>query len=125
MPQIIIQKGSTLSGLAKQYGTSVADFMNANKGNPAVKSANLIIAGGSLNIPEKVAAPARGPAIESPLGSLETDAIQNQGARAVGDLGNLRLALREALNEAARKRIENNYKQVAPLAVGVPGTIGS
>mgnify|MGYP001602201622 CR=1 FL=1 len=44
---------------------------------------------------------------------------------AVGDLGNLRIALREALNEAGRRRIENSFKMIAPFATGTPGTIGS
>mgnify|MGYP001617740606 CR=1 FL=1 len=43
-----------------------------------------------------------------------------------GELGNLRIALRDALNEAARKRVENNFNAVAPLTSGnVPGTIGA
>lgn len=48
------------------------------------------------------------------------------GTEQAGDLGNLRIALREALNEAARKRVENNFKLLAPLGSGAaPGTIGS
>lgn len=125
MPQITIQKGDTLSALAAKHGTSVAELVNANKGNAAVKSADLIIAGGSLNIPEKVSTPAAGPSAEGGSGSLSVAPVQDQGAKAVGDLGNLRTALRSALNEAARKRIENQYRQIAPLSEGVPGTIGS
>lgn len=41
------------------------------------------------------------------------------------DLGNLKQALRSALNEAASKRVANNYSLVAPIAGGVPGSIGS
>ena len=125
MPQITIQRGDTLSALAAKHGTSVAELVNANKGNAAVKSADLIIAGGSLNIPEKVAAPAAGPSAEGGSGSLSVAPVQDQGAKAVGDLGNLRTALRSALNEAARKRVENQFRQVAPLSEGVPGTIGA
>lgn len=128
MPTLTIKSGDSLSKIAAANGTSVEALMSANKGNPAVKSANLIIAGGSLNLPEKVAVPPEGPAAGTgvPAGGLDAaSAVQGAGAKSVGDLGNLRIALRSALNEAARKRIENSYKQVAPLSTGVPGTIGS
>lgn len=43
-----------------------------------------------------------------------------------GELGNLRLALREALNEAGRRRVEGNFKALGGLASGAPpGTVGS
>lgn len=45
---ITIPKGATLSGLAKQYNTSVNDLLKAN---PNIKNPNLIIAGASLNLP--------------------------------------------------------------------------
>lgn len=54
---IVIPKGSTLTGLAKQYKTTVADLMKAN---PQIKNANLIYAGQNLNLPS-VAAPAPAP----------------------------------------------------------------
>jgi len=41
------------------------------------------------------------------------------------NLGNLKASLRDALNEAARARVESNYKQVAPLSKNIPGTMGS
>lgn len=44
---------------------------------------------------------------------------------AQGDLGNLKIALRTALNEAGKARVARNYEQVAGAAGGVPGTIGS
>ena len=48
MEKITIQKGDTLSALAKKYGTTVSALMAAN---PNIKDPNLIIAGASLNIP--------------------------------------------------------------------------
>ena len=127
MPTLIIKSGDTLSKIAAANGTSVDALVAANKGNAAVKSANLIIAGGTINLPDKVAVPAAGPAegAQLPPGGIAPPPVGDQGAKSVGDLGNLRMALREALNEAARKRVENNYKQVAPLSAGLPGTIGS
>jgi len=127
MPTITIKRGDTLSRIAQQYGTTVAELVNSNRGNAAVKSADLIIAGGQLNIPERVAAPAGGPAPSSqvPTGGLApASPVADQGSANLGDLANLRIALREALNEAARARVESNFKQVAPFATGVPGTIG-
>ena len=56
---------------------------------------------------------------ETPTGDISAQEFP------AGDLGNLRIALRSALNEAARKRVESNFKQVAPLSTGVPGTIGA
>lgn len=44
---------------------------------------------------------------------------------AQGDLGNLKIALRSALNEAAKNRVANNYTAVAGDLGGVPGTMGS
>ena len=43
-----------------------------------------------------------------------------------GEMGNLRMALREALNEASRKRVEKNFKALGGIASNAPpGTIGS
>lgn len=62
--KVTINKGDTLSGLAARYGVTVQDFINANKGNAAAlpdpSNPNLILAGGSLNIPSTPAAPATG-----------------------------------------------------------------
>lgn len=46
--QIKIQKGQTLGGIAKQYGTTVDNLMSLN---PNLTNPNLIIAGNTLNIP--------------------------------------------------------------------------
>ena len=43
-----IQRGETLSGIAKQYGTDVNTLLKAN---PQIKNPNLIYAGSTLNIP--------------------------------------------------------------------------
>lgn len=54
--QYNIQQGNTLSGIASQYGTTVNALLNANQGNPGaipnISNPNLILAGGSLNIPD-------------------------------------------------------------------------
>lgn len=47
-----IQKGDTLSALAKTYGTDVATLM---KLNPSITNPNLIQAGATLNVPGKIA----------------------------------------------------------------------
>lgn len=50
MPQILIKRGDTLSGLAKQYGTTISELMRLN---PSIRDPNLIYAGASLTVPEK------------------------------------------------------------------------
>lgn len=123
-----IKQGDTLGSLAAKHGTTVDALLAANKGNAAVKSANLIMAGGNINLPDAVGAPAAGPAAGTgvPAGGLDPNAAaQGAGAQAVGDLGNLRMAMRAALNEAGKNRVANNYQQVAGVTGGVPGTIGS
>jgi len=47
--QITIPSGSTLGGLAKQYGTTTNDLMSLN---PDIKDPNKISAGANLNLPE-------------------------------------------------------------------------
>ncbi len=49
MATITIQKGQTLSGIAKQQGTTIDALLKAN---PTIKNPNLIYAGSSLNLPE-------------------------------------------------------------------------
>ena len=67
MPTIIIPKGATLSGIAKQYGTTVEELMRLN---PQIKDPNLIYAGASLVVPEpkqpKIEQPTTQPAISTP-----------------------------------------------------------
>jgi LysM repeat protein len=58
MAQITIQKGQTLSGIAKQHGTTVQDLL---KVNPSIKNPNLIYAGSSLNLPGTPASPVVAP----------------------------------------------------------------
>jgi LysM repeat protein len=58
MAQITIQKGQTLSGIAKQQGTTVDAIMKAN---PTIKNANLIYAGSSLNLPGSPTSPVVAP----------------------------------------------------------------
>jgi RNAse (barnase) inhibitor barstar len=47
------------------------------------------------------------------------------GVSKVSDLGNLRIALRDALNEAGRERQVSRLQQTFPLAEGVPGSLKS
>jgi len=50
MPRTIsIPSGTTLSGLAKQYGTTTNELMSLN---PTIKDPNKIFAGATLNLPE-------------------------------------------------------------------------
>ena len=58
-------------------------------------------------------------------GTADAGGITPTGTDVGGNLANLRIALRTALNEAGRNRVARNYQQVAPLSQGVPGTIGS
>jgi len=114
MATITIPKGSNLSQLAKQYGTTVPALVTAN---PSIKNPNLIQAGASLTIPDGTAP---GASQEKPAGDISGTAPSPYSG-----LDNLKMSLRSALNEAASKRVANNYEQLAPLAGGVPGTIGS
>lgn len=70
MAQITIQKGQTLSGIAKQHGTTVQDLL---KVNPSIKNPNLIYAGSSLTLPGTPASPVVAPgASGSPQGAPVT-----------------------------------------------------
>src|SRR3990167_274412 len=100
MPTLNIKSGDTLSKIAADNGTTVDAILSANQGNPSVKSANLIIAGGSLNLPG-VEAPA-GPTASGALPGGDAPMATGTATKGMGDLGNLRMALREALNEASR-----------------------
>ena len=63
MATITIQKGQTLSGIAKQNGTTVDEIMKAN---PSIKNANLIYAGSSLSLPGSPASPVVAPKASVP-----------------------------------------------------------
>jgi LysM repeat protein len=63
MATYTIKSGDTLSAIAKANNTDVASLMAANKGNAAVKSANLISTGGTITLPAAVAAPVVTPPI--------------------------------------------------------------
>ena len=58
MAQITIQKGQTLSGIAKQQGTTLDALLKAN---PTIKNPNLIYAGSSLNLPGMPTSPVVAP----------------------------------------------------------------
>lgn len=58
MSQITIQKGQSLSGIAKQHGTTVQDLL---KVNPSIKNPNMIYAGSNLNLPGTPASPVVAP----------------------------------------------------------------
>lgn len=120
-----IKRGDTLSTLAAQHGTTVDALLAANKNNPSVKSRDLILAGGTLNLPGPETAP-RSVKSETPASELAPAATGAAGETG-GNLGNLRIALRSALNEAAKKRMANQFEQVSGALGGefVPGTIGS
>lgn len=62
---------------------------------------------------------------EKDAGAFSTLTPQAPAPTGMENLGNLKTVLRDALNEAARNRIAKSYEQVAPIAGGVPGSIGS
>ncbi len=120
MAIISIKKGDTLGALATQHGTTVAELMSANKDNPSVKSSELIIAGGTLNLPSRVGEPAGGPVAEVGIEALPPI---DKGA---GPLGNLRMALRAAAEEAGKARIASRLEQFGVAGLGkAPGTFGN
>lgn len=117
MPTYQIKPGDNLSAIAAANNTTVEALMLANQGNTAVKSRDLIQAGGMLNLPGETPTNV---AAETPAGDLATGTPQPGGK-----LSNLRLALRKALTEAGRKRIETNLGVASPLIKGaVPGSLG-
>lgn len=63
MATITIQKGQTLSGIAKQNGTTVDAILKAN---PSIKNPNLIYAGSSLNLPGAPTSPVVAPKASVP-----------------------------------------------------------
>lgn len=70
MAQITIQKGQTLSGIAKQHGTTVQELL---KVNPSIKNPNLIYAGSNLTLPGTPTSPVVAPgASGSPQGAPVT-----------------------------------------------------
>ena len=108
--------------LAAQYG--IQNYTGTAEQNNLLLS-KLEATGGATNIPGATPPPVAGgaPAPALPSGGL---APASAGTNMAGDLGNLRIALREALNEAGRKRVENNFKALGGLASGAaPGSIGS
>ncbi len=63
MATITIQKGQTLSGIAKQNGTTIDAILKAN---PSIKNPNLIYAGSSLNLPGAPTSPVVAPKASVP-----------------------------------------------------------
>lgn len=63
MATITIQKGQTLSGIAKANGTTIDALLKAN---PSIKNPNLIYAGSSLNLPGAPASPVVAPKASVP-----------------------------------------------------------
>ena len=122
MAEYIIKKGDSLSKIAPQFGVKWQEIYQANKGiigaNP-----NLIRPGQKLIIPDKAGtAPSVGG--ETPAGDISRT-LPGEQQDTGGQLGNFRMALKSALNEAAGRRVANRAKQVMPLAGGVPGTMSS
>ena len=63
MATITIQKGQTLSGIAKQNGTTLDAILKAN---PSIKNPNLIYAGSNLNLPGAPTSPVVAPKASVP-----------------------------------------------------------
>ncbi len=72
---IKIPKGATLSGLAKQYGTTVDNLL---KVNPNITNPNLIIAGATLNLPTTNTSPLPPPPVAAPTPTASQ--IQSTGS---------------------------------------------
>jgi LysM repeat protein len=49
-----IQPGDTLTKIAREAQMTIPELMKMNEGNPAIKSADLIYAGGNINLSKKV-----------------------------------------------------------------------
>lgn len=121
MPIATIQSGDTLSALAKKHNTTVTALLEANRDNPSVKSANLIIAGGNINIPE---GPAPSAGEETPAGAVSPPTPGEQERSRLTDFRN---AMQAAINEGAQARASAGFERVSG-ALGdefIPGTAGS
>ena len=138
--QYTVRSGDTLSKIGQQFGVDYNTITGYRSGDPnKIYPGEVLTIGSTGQTGTAPAAPNASPntvgAVNPGLpgaqtgtnasgSSSSTQQITGGGTAPVGDLGNMRAALRDALNEAARKRVENNFKMVAPLAKGRPGTIG-
>ena len=64
-----------MSSIAAKNNTTVAALMAANSGNASVKSQNLIVAGGSMNLPAPAPVVAPTPVVPTPTGSGTTPVV--------------------------------------------------
>jgi len=77
MPRTItIPKGTTLTGLAKQYGTTIAELMTLN---PTIRDPEKIFAGATLNLPELADTLETGGEEDKTLPSLPVDKLSMFG----------------------------------------------
>jgi LysM repeat protein len=142
MPTYTVAKGDTLSAIGAKVGVPWQQLYEANKsvvgGNP-----NLIKPGQVLNYGAPTPTSVNGqtppgdisnpkpdttiPTVNPPTGAIPVPpgGTPSTGA-GTGKLGNLQLALRDALNEAGKRRTEQGYGQIADVASNVkPGGMGS
>src|SRR3990167_5680532 len=118
MPTYTVKKGDNLSAIAKQHGVKISDISGYSSGNP-----NLIRPGEVLNIGYVEKAAPTNENQEQPASDLSS---LNAANASTSPLGNLRLALRDAMNEAGRRRMETSFGMVSPLAEGLAhGSMGS
>ena len=86
MAKYTIKGGDTLSKIAASNNTDVNTLLSLNKGNAAVKSANLIVSGGDITLPEPAAvtSPATTPAGSGTTGStsVPSNALPDSGIAA-------------------------------------------
>ncbi len=125
MATITINKGDTLSGIASKYGTSAAAIASAN----GITNPNVIKAGASLTIPDRpgvTPTSAPGNISQAPKPSATAAVVKGVPATpSQGSMTDFQTTLKNALNEAGKNRLANNYQLAGGLTGGTPGTLGS
>lgn len=118
MAQYTVKKGDSLSQIGASLGMPWQKLYEANKATIGANP-NLIKPGQVLTVPEATPVSV---AEEKPAGDITTAPKEAP----TGSLSNLRTALRDALNEAGKRRMASQFEQVGG-AVGefTPGTISS
>lgn len=104
---ITIPAGSTLSGLAKQYGSSIQNLLSLN---PQIKDPNKIAAGATLNVPDMAGTlPTAAESIAAdPAPDTDKALPQANNQSYLSDFRKtLRLATEEAVKEARQSGVGN------------------
>lgn len=116
---IKIQSGNTLGGLASKHGTTVQELM---KLNPSITDPNKIFAGRDLVLPGETGTP--GADLKGTLSTTPPEKTIPTTTPTPSKLGNFTTTLRAALNEAAVRRAQSRFQQLAPELQGAaPGSM--